>query len=234
MKICFAVIFFLFFSCQKKEPSPKKSDVVIALGFILGCQYSSNNPLFVNPYYNRYASDLKQYTYLILGNSTEDIACNSFEGYKGKDTGCFPVSGNKLSDMESQLCVLNTIKPQWIIAGTMGGNDLLGQIPDEETIRRGKSFVDATNLKYPESEKIFIKVHLTRVDYANQHRTKTNTEISNYAILKGWKVLDPDSCFQVDSDGRALQSNLLDAIHPNSEAMFCIKNKIKSEFGVEY
>ena len=217
---------------QKKEERKKQQAFLV--GYIMGCQFSSANSLFVDPYYGKYISDRKQYRFLLLGNSTEDIACNSFPGYKGSETGCFPVSGNKLPDMEAQLCVLSTATPEWVIIGTMGGNDLLGQVDDSEIIRRGKSLIDATDRKYPNAGKIFIRVHPTRVDYANAHRGKTNSEISAYAISKGWKVVEPDSCFQVDSDGRALQSNLLDAIHPNSEAMFCIKNKIKSDYGVEY
>ncbi len=225
----------LFSGCNNdnKKDEQKKQQAIIA-GWFLGCQFSSSNPLFTDPYYGRYISDQRQYRILILGNSTEDIACNSFEGYRGPETGCFPVSGNKLPDMETQLCVLNTINPEWIIVGTMGGNDLLGQIDDTEIIKRGKSLIDSIDRKYPNAGKVFIKVHPTRVDYANQHRDKTNSEISSYAISKGWKVTDPDSCFQVDSEGRALQSYLLDAIHPNSSTSFCIKNKIKIEHGVVY
>lgn len=225
----------ILISCSvPKEKSPSKTDIGIALTFILRCKYSGSNPLFANVYYDRYSVDYTQYKQLVLGNSVNDIACNSFTGYKGEGTGCFPVSGNKLPDMEAQLCVLNTINPDIIVVESMGGNDLLSQIPDHEVISRGKSLVDSINRKYPSSTKIFVRVHPTRVDYANEHRTKTNSGISDYAVSVGWKVLDPDSCFQVDSDGRASQSNLLDAIHPNSEAMFCIKNKIKTQYGVSY
>lgn len=229
------LIFLLILNCSKpKEHHPTDKDVTIALVALLGCKYSGSNPLFANSYYDRYSVDYKQYKYLVLGDSTEDIACNTFQGYKGDNTGCFPVSGNKLPDMESQLCVLNTLNPEAIVVGTMGGNDLLGQIPDDEIVRRGKSLVDSVDHKFPSSNKIFIKVHLTRVDYANQHRGKTNSDISAYATLKGWKVVDPDSCLQVDSNGRASQANLLDAIHPNSSTSFCIKNKIQTEHGITY
>lgn len=233
MKYILVILIILGCSDNRDRDRKRKEQALIA-GYFLGCQFQSTNPLFVSPYYGRYISDREQYRFLVLGNSTEDIACNSFQGYRGNETGCFPVSGNKLPDMEAQLCVLNTVNPEWVIFGTMGGNDLLGQVDDAEIIRRGKSLIDATDRKYPNAGKIFIKVHPTRVDYANQHREKTNTAISAYAISKGWKITDPDSCFQVDSDGRALQSYLLDAIHPNASTAFCIKDKIQNEHGVSY
>jgi len=233
--ITLLVLLLVLLNCNTNDDKQKRKNQQTALiGYFLGCQFTSNNSLFVDPYYYRYANDRTQYRYLVLGNSTEDIACNSFEGYKGPETGCFPVSGNKLPDMESQLCVLNTLNPDAIIVSTMGGNDLLAQVENEEIIRRGKSFVDAVDKKFPNAIKIFVKVHVTRVDHANANRGKTNSEISAYAISKGWKVVDPDSCIQVDSEGRALQSYLLDAIHPNSSTAFCIKNKIKSEYGVNF
>jgi hypothetical protein len=163
-----------------------------------------------------------------------DIACNSFANYVSPGTGCFPVSGNKIPDFESQLCVLSTINPSLIIISTMGGNDLLSQVDDDEIIRRGKSFVNSLDKKYSNSVKVFVQVHPTRVDYANHHRGKTNAAISTYASGLGWKITNPDSCIGLDSEGRALQSYLLDAIHPNQTTAFCIKNKILTEHGVSY
>jgi len=236
-KVILVLIFSLLLlgcSNEDKKKEQKKKQQALVVGYFLGCQFTSDNPLFVDPYYGRYVSNQTQYNILVLGDSTMDIACNTFANYVSGGTGCFPVSGNKIPDFETQLCVLSTVAPSFIIISTMGGNDLLSQVPDDEIIRRGKSFVDALDKKYPNAKKIWVKVHPTRVDYANQHRGKTNTDISNYATLKGWKIIDPDSCFQVDSDGRALQSYLLDAIHPNSQSAFCIKNKIKLEQGVDY
>ena len=232
------LILTLSFSCNQFEnrdkEEKKKKQQSLVLGYFLGCQFSSTNPLFTDPYYGRYISDQKQYDKFILGDSTMDIACNTFTGYASSGTGCFPVSGNKIPDFETQLCVLSTVAPSVIIISTMGGNDLLSQVDDDEVIRRGKSFANALEKKYPNATKVWVKVHATRVDYANAHRGKTNTAISNYVQTLGWKVTDPDSCVGVDSDGRALQSYLLDAIHPNQSTALCIKNKIQSEYGITY
>lgn len=234
IKLWLVVLPLIFVSCvNKKERSPSKKDIGIALAFILGCKYSSTNPLFPDVYYDHYSSNRNQYKTLILGDSTMDIACNSFVGYSG-EAGCFPVSGNKIPDFQSQLCVLSTINPSYVVVSTMGGNDLLSQTPNDEIIRRGFGFVDALNAKYPNATKVFIQVHPTRVDYANENRGKTNSAISSYAISKSWKVVDPDSCFVVDGQGRALQSYLLDAIHPNQSSSNCIKSKVISECGVVY
>ena len=236
LNISLLILAVFLFGCSNdsSKENRKKKEQAIILGYLLGCQFSSANPLFSDPYYPRYFSDKKQYDKLILGDSTMDIACNSFSGYASSETGCFPVSGNKIPDFESQLCVLSTVAPSLIIVSTMGGNDILSQVDDEEIIRRGKSFVSTLNRKFPNATKVWVKVHPTRVDYANSHRGKTNSAISDFSISQGWKVTDPDSCFQTESDGKAVQSYLLDAIHPNASTSFCIKNKIKSEHGVEY
>ena len=230
------IILALTLTCQpdRRPQERRERERAIAIGYLLGCQFSSTNPLFSHTYYQRYSSDRNQYEKLIIGDSTFDIACNSFTNYAQSGTGCFPVSGNKIPDFQTQLCVLNTIAPQAIIISTMGGNDLLAAVPDSQIIQSGKDFVQALNGKYPNATKVWVKVHPTRVDYANQHRSITNPAITNYANSNGWKITDPDSCFMVDSDGRALQSYLLDSIHPNESTSNCIKTKIKTEHGILY
>jgi hypothetical protein len=132
------------------------------------------------------------------------------------------VSGNTLCDMYEQSSSLS-FTPKTIVIASLGGNDLLRHINNDNIITTGKDLVTDLRRRYPSVFLIGIGVHPTKVDYANQNRSSINTALQ--PLLNCY--VDPDPSFTSGD------SDYTDSIHYSAQVSLRIREAIATNCGVQ-
>ncbi|WCL51434.1 SGNH/GDSL hydrolase family protein [Leptospira sp. GIMC2001] len=230
------VLLFIPFCSQRNE----KQDRELLLALFLAqntsvydqanCQlYYTLNPVYVaGGYAERYMRDLVQYQGASLTDSTWDIA-RTFDGfYDPLVHQINSVSGDTLCDYVSRFRKsVRTLDPRYLIFTTVGGNDLLRKIPNARISETFGELASAVKNHFPRAQRIYIHVHPTFNEYANQNRKQIANEIEK-ADPEGCFV-NPDPCFS----NPLKESEMLDEIHYGRLPALCIKKLIKDQCKVE-
>lgn len=200
------------------------------------CRKDSGLPNILYPtadYYVKFKADLKQYKYIIRGNSTMDISCAYPGFYDTSTTQCVAVSGNKLCDILEQTPAINTIIPDAMILSAIGGNDLLAHFPNSYIKRTVKDLIDDTRSKWPNTKIVLVGTHPTLMDYANANKGEINNYAKNYlATMPNTCHIDPLPIFGKLEGEAADQTQMIDGIHYNEAMSFLIKDEILNKCGV--
>lgn len=239
-KATYILIFVFTFSCAKQEKKLISDELVrnILVLIILNDALSDScrdysggtNELFYTDYYEgSFKADTNEYTNIVIGNSSMDYSTRLTD-YLSSDSQSVAVAGNTLCDMQEQLPAINSTSPDWVVIGTLGGNDVLKKISNGNIAKSGKALFSAIRLKFPSTKIAGIGIHPTRVDYANTNRTVVNDALKPELDC----YINPDEFFTIEDDGKASTSNLLenDTIHYNSTVSYQIKDKLESQCGI--
>src|SRR5262245_25167143 len=128
MKILLLILMLLF-ACQTKPKDGRETAYLLSALAIVNYQNSncrawSGNPnqlYFDTSYSGKFIADTKQYTTIVIGDSTMDFSTR-LSGYLSSTSQTVAVAGNTLCDMSEQLPSINTLNPSYILIATTGGN----------------------------------------------------------------------------------------------------------------
>lgn len=191
-----------------------------------------NGLYFTGDYYFRFHGDQRQYTNVVIGDSTMDIS-SRYPNFLSEKSQSVAVSGNRLCDMVIQTPAINTANPKNIVISTPGGNDLLQQADQAYIFTYIDFLVDKLRSRYPEAKISVVSIHPTLLSYGNQHKAPINDHAKNKIESIGGCFLDTLSLFGVSEGEPAPSDKIVDSIHYNQTMSFMIKDNLKTVCGVD-
>jgi hypothetical protein len=235
--IAFSLFALLFNLCSQTSDRDKENKLLI-LGILhyqntgvydfASCQTNYQlNPAYISGgFAERFITDFKQYKNVFFGDSTASFYSEFPNFLNPNTTQNNATPGDTLCDYRSRFKKSINSTPENIIVSTLGGNDILRQIPNSIIIETFQDFHKSLTSHFPNSKVSYVEVHPTFIDYANAERKTVASQMRAYSSDACW--IDPDVCFS----NPLLASEMLDQIHPNQGPAFCIKNLLLNNCGV--
>ncbi|MCW7459564.1 hypothetical protein ND856_14075 [Leptospira bandrabouensis] len=235
LAFCISILFFLF--CSPSSNRDKENNLLL-LGLIhlensnvyefATCQTSYQlNPVYVTGgFAEKFITDFKSYETVFFGDSTAAFYSEFPNFLNPATTQINATPGDTLCDYRSRFKKSIRSTPKNIVISTVGGNDLLKEVPNSLIVETFADFHFSLKSYFPFSKISYIEVHPSFIDHVNKERKSITSQMRVHSPDACW--VNPDSCFS----NPLLTSEMLDSIHPNQGPAFCIKNLILNQCGV--
>ena len=221
---------------------PKINKTSLGLFYLLinrpietSCVTSRLNPsYYFENYYPTYSSDKNKYGNVVIGDSSIDIPFRNGFNYDRVKTKMVAVSGNTLCDINAQFdsSVLLENSPNNFILGTLGGNDLLNGVNDENVFNNFKFVLNKIKEKNISGKLVLIGTHPTLINSINLRKDLINLRIKQYSENHFGEnkvcYIEPMDILGTSVDS----SKMMDNIHLRAEYSIQIFNLIPSKCGV--
>lgn len=245
------ILFVLHCQARSEPESPLADPEVWALGTVLylasqpgPVQYQSsectqwseplNESYEKNSNWGEFSTDYRQYTTVIIGDSTMDYSDN-YAGFLTPGVQSVAIGGNTLCDMITQLPAINTESPAHVVVSSAGGNEILRGVSRPNMYDSASLLMEALRNRFPDAQITVVDVHPTLLSSVNSEKEITNPEIQNDVLAR------PNTCwietapiFGVTGSDPAPAGMMLDNIHYDSTVSFQIKDALINDCGVAF
>lgn len=187
---------------------------------------------YSDTYKYKIEADFTQYKGIIMGDSTMDIA-SRYVGYINPSVNqSVAVSGNTLCDVIEQGNAVRTVNPEFVIVGSLGGNDLLQGVPGKLIVQTAKEMVDLFGIRFPATRKVGILIHPSNNIIGNEYKSYVNDRVKQYSEDRGWCIIDPADLMTLGIDGKPRPDQMIDNIHYSYSVTLSIKAEIANKCGI--